>query len=106
MTGKSDGSARPAGRVPRSMVRSSPREDLRRLHDTCGRPLMPAELADLLGVSERFVAYMLMDAMRSGRVGRLADILVEAIAEQMKNGVAPASLQTVVTPRRDPDSPL
>lgn len=55
------------------MIRSNPREDLRRLLDTCGRPLVPAELAQLLGVSERFVAYMLIEAVRSGRVKRLAD---------------------------------
>ena len=55
------------------MIRSSPREDLRRLLDNCGRPLGLEEMARLLGVSERFVAYMLMEAMRSGRVGRLAD---------------------------------
>jgi len=30
-------------------------------------------MARSLGVSERFVAYMLMEAIRSGRVGRLAD---------------------------------
>lgn len=55
------------------MIRSTPREDLRRLLESCRRPLATEEMAQLLGVSERFVAYMLMDAMRSGRVGRLAD---------------------------------
>lgn len=63
---KSDGSAQ-------AVIRSTPREDLRRLLDTCGRPLLPAELGQLLGVSDRFVNYMLMDAMRSGRVSRLTD---------------------------------
>jgi hypothetical protein len=68
-----DRAARVTGPVPRSMIRSSPREDLRRLLDGCGQPLALEEMARLLGVSERFVAYMLMEAMRSGRVGRLAD---------------------------------
>ena len=56
-----------------NMIRSNPREDLRRLLDTWDRPLLPAEMAQLLGVSERSVAYMLMDAVRSGRIRRLAD---------------------------------
>ncbi len=73
VTGQPNGAARFTGPVPRSMIRSSPREDLRRLLDSCGRPLALEEMARLLGVSERFVAYMLMEAMRSGRVGRLAD---------------------------------
>jgi len=73
VTGQPNGAARVTGHVPRSMIRSSPREDLRRLLDSCGRPLAPEEVARLLGVSERFVAYMLMEAMRSGRVGRSAD---------------------------------
>jgi len=73
ITGQPNGAARVIGPAPRSMIRSSPREDLRRLLDTCGRPLALEEMARLLGVSERFVAYMLMEAMRSGRVGRLAD---------------------------------
>jgi len=72
-TGQPNGTAPVTGPVPRSMIRSSPREDLRRLLDNCGRPLGLEEMARLLGVSERFVAYMLMEAMRSGRVGRLAD---------------------------------
>ena len=72
-TGQPNGTARVTGPVPRSMIRSSPREDLRRLLDTCRRPLALEEMARLLGVSERFVAYMLMEAMRSGRVVRLAD---------------------------------
>ena len=55
------------------MIRTSPREDLRRLLDSCGRPLAVDEMTRMLGFSERFVAYMLMEAMRSGRVGRLAD---------------------------------
>src|SRR4029077_15103707 len=73
VTGQPNGAARVTGPVHRSMVRSGPREDLRRLLDGCGRPLAPEEMARLLGVSDRFVAYMLMEAMRSGRVGRLAD---------------------------------
>ena len=73
VTGQPHGTARFTGPVPRSMIRSSPREDLRRLLDSCGRPLAPEEMAQLLGMSKPFVAYMLMDAMRSGRVGRLAD---------------------------------
>ena len=71
--GQPNGVARVRGPVPRSMIRSSPREDLRRLLDGCGRPLAREEIARLVGVSERFVAYMLMEAMRSGRVGRLPD---------------------------------
>ena len=71
--GQPNGAARMGGPIPRSMIRSSPRQDLRRLLDTCGRPLALEEMARLLGVSERFVAYMLMEATRSGRVGRLAD---------------------------------
>jgi hypothetical protein len=73
VTGQSNGAARVTGPVTRSMIRSSPREDLRRLLDRYSRPLALNEMARLLGVSERFVAYMLMEAMRSGRVGRLAD---------------------------------
>jgi len=73
VTSQPNGSARVTGPVPLSMIRSSPREDLRRLLDGCGRPLALEEMARLLGVSERFVAYMLMEAMKSGRVGRLAD---------------------------------
>jgi len=73
VTGQPNGPARVTRPVPRSMIRSNPREDLRRLLDSCGRPLAQEEMARLLGVSERFVAYMLMEAMRSGRVGRLAD---------------------------------
>jgi hypothetical protein len=73
VTGEPNGAARVAGPVPQSMIRSSPREDLRRLLDSCGRPLALEEMSRLLGVSERFVAYMLMEAMRSGRVGRLPD---------------------------------
>lgn len=57
----------------RSVTRSGPREDLRRFLDASGEPLWPGQLATLLGVSERFVAYMLMDAVRSGRVAKLAD---------------------------------
>jgi hypothetical protein len=55
------------------MIRRSPREDLRRLLDGCDRPLALEEVARLVGVSERFAAYMLMEAIRAGRVGRLAD---------------------------------
>jgi len=73
VAGQPNGAARVTGPVPRSMIRSTPREDLRRLLDSCGRPLALEEMARLLGVSERFVAYMLMEAMRSGRVGRLPD---------------------------------
>ena len=73
VAGQPNGAARVMGRVPGSMIRSSPREDLRRLLDSCGRQLELQEMARLLGVSERFVAYMLMEVMRSGRVGRLAD---------------------------------
>src|SRR4029077_15455016 len=73
VTGQPNGAARVTGPVPRSMIRSSSREDLRRLLDICGRPLTLEEMARLLGVSERFVAYMLMEAVRSGRVGRLLD---------------------------------
>ena len=72
-TGQPNGAARISGPIPISMIRSSPRQDLRRLLDSCGRPLALEEMARLLGVSERFVAYMLMEAVRSGRVGRLAD---------------------------------
>lgn len=57
----------------RSAIRSSPREDLRRFLDARDEPLRPEHLATLLGVSERFVAYMLMDAVRSGRVTKLDD---------------------------------
>ena len=71
--GQPYGAAGVEGPSPRSMIRSCPREDLRRLLDSCGRPLALDEMASLLGVSERFVAYMLMEAVRSGRVGRLAD---------------------------------
>ena len=73
VTGQPNAAALVKGRVLTSMIRSSPREDLRRVLDSCGRPLALEEIARLLGVSERFVAYMLMEAMRSGRVGRLAD---------------------------------
>ena len=73
VTGQPNCAARVTGPVPRSMIRSSPRQDLRRLLDSCGRPLALEEMARWLGVSERFVAYMLVEAMRSGRVGRLAD---------------------------------
>jgi len=73
VAGQPNGAARVTGPVPRSMIRSSPREDLKRLLDSCGRPLALEEMAGFLGVSERFVAYMLMEAIRSGRVGRLAD---------------------------------
>ena len=73
ITVQPNGAASVTGTVPRSMIRSGPREDLRRLLDSSGRPLALEEMGRLLGVSERFVAYMLMDAMRSGRVGRLAD---------------------------------
>jgi hypothetical protein len=73
VAGRPNGAARVTGPVPRSTIRSSPREDLRRLLDSCGRPLAVEEMARLLGFAERFVAYMLMEAMRSGRVGRLAD---------------------------------
>jgi hypothetical protein len=73
VTGQPNGAASATGPVPRSMIRSSPREDMRRLLDSCGRPLALEEMAGLLGVPERLVAYMLMEAMRSGRVGRLAD---------------------------------
>src|SRR5690242_3734596 len=73
VTGQPNGATSVTGAVPRSMIRNSPREDLRRLLDSCGRPLALEEIAQLLGVSERFVAYMLMEAMKSGRVGRLAD---------------------------------
>ena len=73
VTGRPNGADRVTGPVRRSMIRSSPREDLRRLLDNCGRPLAREEVARLLGISERFVAYMLMEAMKSGRVGRLAD---------------------------------
>ena len=73
VTGQPNGADRVTGPVPRSMIRSNPREDLRRLLDNCGRPLAQKEVARLLGVSERFVAYMLMEAMKSGRVRRLAD---------------------------------
>ena len=73
VAGQPNGAARVMGPVHRSMIRRSPREDLRRLLDSCGRPLALEEMARLLGISERFVAYMLMEAMRSGRVGRLAD---------------------------------
>ena len=73
VTGQANGAAQVTEPVPGSMIRSSPREDLRRLLDSCGRQLTLQEMARLLGVSERFVAYMLMEAMRSGRVGRLAD---------------------------------
>src|ERR1700758_4439040 len=72
-TGQTNGAARMGGPIPRPMIRSSPRQDLRRLLDTCGQPLALEEMARLLGVSERFVAYILMEATRSGRVGRLAD---------------------------------
>src|SRR4029077_3716020 len=73
VTGQPNGAARSTGPVPRSMIRSSPREDLRRLLDSCGRPLALEEIARLIGGSERFVAYMLREAMRAERVGRLAD---------------------------------
>jgi hypothetical protein len=73
VTGQPNRAALKTERLPRSMIRSTPREDLRRLLDSCGRPLALEETARLLGVSERFVAYMLMEAMRSGRVDRLAD---------------------------------
>ena len=55
------------------MIRSGPREDLRRFLDASGEPLMPEQLAKLVGVSEHLVAYMLMDAVRSGRVTKLAN---------------------------------
>ena len=55
----------------RAVVRSSPREDLRRVLDASDEPLTRAQLAGVLGISESFVAYMLMDAMRSGRVTKL-----------------------------------
>ena len=73
VSGQPNRASRVTGPVPRSMIRSSPREDLRRLLDICGRPLTLEEMARLLGVPERFVAYMLMEAVRSGRVSRLAD---------------------------------
>lgn len=57
----------------RSVVRSGPRADLRRFLDANSEPLSLGELAKLLGTSERFVAYMLMDAVRSGHVTKLAD---------------------------------
>ena len=57
----------------RSVIRRAPREDLRRFLDASGEPLGPEQLAKLLGVSQQFVAYMLMDAVRSGRVTKLAD---------------------------------
>ena len=77
------------------MIRSSPREDLRRLLHDSGRPLALEEMARLIGVSERFAAYMLMEAMRSGRVGRLADGRYETA---MRRGCAALSelLQFVV----------
>jgi hypothetical protein len=73
VSSRPNGAARVTVPLPRSMIRSSPREDLRRLLDSCNRSLALQELARLLGVSERFVAYMLMEAVRSGRVDRLAD---------------------------------
>lgn len=57
----------------RSVIRSGPRQDLRRFLDASGEPLRPEQLAQLLGVSEPFVAYMLMDAVRSGRITKLPD---------------------------------
>ena len=73
VTRQPNGAARLTGPIPRSTIRSSPREDLRRLLDSCGRPLALEEMAWLLGVSEPFVAYILMEAIRCGRVDRLAD---------------------------------
>jgi hypothetical protein len=55
----------------RAGVRSGPREDLRRFLDASDEPFTRAQLAGVLGLSESFVAYMLMDAMRSGRVTKL-----------------------------------
>jgi len=53
--------------------RSSPREDLRRLLVTSHEPMTRLQMARLLGISETFVAYMLMDARRSGLVTKLPD---------------------------------
>lgn len=57
----------------RSVVRSDAREDLRRYLDASDEPLSSRELAKLLGISECFVAYMLMDSVRSGRITKVAD---------------------------------
>jgi hypothetical protein len=60
-------------RSPRAGVRSGPREDLRRLLDASDEPLTRGQVASLLGVAERSVAYMLMDATKSGRITKLPD---------------------------------
>jgi hypothetical protein len=57
----------------RTGFRCDPRKDLRRFLDTSDEPLTRAQLAGVLGIPDPFVAYMLMDATRSGRITKLPD---------------------------------
>ena len=73
MTNKTSESLRLEKSRLRSVVRTGAREDLRRYLDASDEPLTSRELAKLLGISERFVAYMLMDAVRAGRITKVSD---------------------------------
>jgi hypothetical protein len=57
----------------RRSFRSNPRQELSGILDAAGDPQTVAQLTGLLGIPAPFVAYMLTDAVKSGRVTKLAD---------------------------------
>ena len=79
-------------RRSRRAFRSNPREELSKLLEAARDPQTVGPLTGPPGIPAPYVAYMLMDAVRSGRATKLADRGYVGCARSARSSVTNATL--------------